>query len=95
MAQEKIVDFFKDSIDFSKIIGDSVPKLEELLRSKTNSDVIEVINVFTTGYLFGIKGIESGMINILNLIWSTDKEKRDAVTNAYNRILFVTDKEGK
>lgn len=94
-AQEKTVEFLKDSINFTQIISDSVPKLTELLMSKTNTDVIEVIRVFTTGYLFGIRGIENGMTRILNLVWSTDKEKRDAVTQAYNRIFFVTDKEGK
>lgn len=93
--QEKIVEFLKDSIEFSTIIFSCLPKLEQMLMSTSNSDVVESINVLTTGFLFGIKDFKIGMTKILNLVWSTDKEKRDAVVTAYHRVLFVTDKDGR
>lgn len=63
--------------------------------SKTNSDVFEAVDFFTTAYLFGIKGTECGMRRMLFLVWSGDKEKRDAVSNAYKRVLFTTDLQGR
>lgn len=63
--------------------------------SKTNSDVFEAIDFFTTAFLFGIKGTECGMRQMLYLVWSPDKEKRDAVTKAYKRVFFITDQQGR
>lgn len=91
----KQVGFLSDSLEFSEIVTEAVPKLEELLMSKTNTDVFEAIDFFTTGYLFNIKGTESGMRRMLSLIWTGDKEKRNAVTKAYHRVLFQTDCEGR
>ena len=94
-AQERVVQFLFDSMEFSEIITQAVPKIEELLLSKVNSDVFEAIDFFTTGYLFNIKGTECGMRRMLCLVWTGDKEKRAAVTKAYNRVLFQTDSEGR
>lgn len=94
-TQIKTVQFLQDSIEFSKVITKAVPKIQEMLLSKTNSDVFEAVDLFTTGYLFGIKGTESGMRQMLYLVWSSDKEKRDAVSNAYKKVLFTTDEKGR
>jgi condensin complex subunit 1 len=59
--------------------------------SKTNSDVFEAIDLFTAAYMFGIKGTEPGMRQMLFLVWSPDKEKRDCVVEAYKKVLFTTD----
>lgn len=66
-----------------------------MLLSKTNTDVFEAIDFFTTAYLFGIKGTECGMRKILFLVWSGDKDKHDGTTKAFHRILFVTDADGR
>lgn len=63
--------------------------------SKTNTDVFEAVDFFTTGYLFKIRGTECGMRRMLSLVWTGDKEKRAAVTKAYNRVLFQTDADGR
>ncbi|XP_055905047.1 condensin complex subunit 1 [Eupeodes corollae] len=94
-TQIKTVQFLQDSIEFSKVITKAVPKIQEMLLSKTNSDVFEAVDLFTTGYLFGIKGTECGMRRMLYLVWSSDKEKRDAVSNAYKKVLFTTDETGR
>ena len=94
-VQEQTLKFLEDSIEFAKIIAEAVPKIEAMLMSKINTDVFEAVDFFTAAYLFGIKGTECGMRTMLHLVWSGDKEKREAVTNAYNRILFVTDAQGR
>ncbi|XP_004520256.1 condensin complex subunit 1 [Ceratitis capitata] len=94
-TQIKTVQFLQDSIEFSKVITKAVPKIQELLLSKTNSDVFEAVDLFTTGYMFAIKGTEGGMQQMLYLVWSSDKEKRDAVSNAYKKVLFSTDQTGR
>ncbi|XP_017083275.2 condensin complex subunit 1 [Drosophila eugracilis] len=95
LQQIKTVQFLKDSIDFAVLMTSAFPKLHEMLMSKTNTDVFEAVDLFTTGYMFGIHGTESGMQRMLQLVWSSDKEKRDAVSDAYKRVLFSTDQTGR
>uniref|UniRef100_A0A182QXQ5 Condensin complex subunit 1 n=1 Tax=Anopheles farauti TaxID=69004 RepID=A0A182QXQ5_9DIPT len=92
---EKSVNFLHDSIRFSELISNAVPKLLEMLMSKAQSDVHGAIDFFTSAYLFGIKGTEQGMQQMLYLVWSSDKEKRESVTTAYKRILFETNLQGR
>ncbi|ALC40848.1 CAP-D2 [Drosophila busckii] len=93
--QIKTVQFLKDSIEFAHTVAAAIPKITHLLMSKTNSDVFEAVDLFTTGYLFGIRGTEAGMQRMLLLVWNPDKEKRDAVSNAYSRVLFTSNLEGR
>ncbi|XP_017131414.1 condensin complex subunit 1 [Drosophila elegans] len=95
LQQIKTVQFLKDSIDFAVLVTSAFPKLHEMLMSKTNTDVFEAVDLFTTGYMFGIHGTDSGMQRMLQLVWSSDKEKRDAVCDAYKRVLFSTDQSGR
>lgn len=88
---EDTVKFYYDFIQYTTLLNSAVPKLEEMLMSKTNSDVFESIDFFTTAYQFGIKGCDNGMHKMIFLVWS-DKEKREAVTAAYKKVLFTTDK---
>lgn len=92
---ENSVNFLHDSIRFSELISNAVPKLLEMLMSKSQSDVHGAIDFFTSAYLFGIKGTEQGMQQMLYLVWSTDKEKRENVTAAYKRVLFETNLQGR
>uniref|UniRef100_A0A182PMX8 Condensin complex subunit 1 n=1 Tax=Anopheles epiroticus TaxID=199890 RepID=A0A182PMX8_9DIPT len=92
---ESSVNFLHDSIRFSELISNAVPKLLEMLMSKAQTDVHGAIDFFTSAYLFGIKGTEQGMQQMLYLVWSTDKEKRENVTAAYKRVLFETNLQGR
>uniref|UniRef100_A0A182JZF4 Condensin complex subunit 1 n=1 Tax=Anopheles christyi TaxID=43041 RepID=A0A182JZF4_9DIPT len=92
---ENSVNFLHDSIRFSELISNAVPKLLEMLMSKAQSDVHGAIDFFTSAYLFGIKDTEQGMQQMLYLVWSTDREKRDNVTAAYKRVLFETNLQGR
>lgn len=87
---ENAVRFLEDSLEFSRIIAGAVPKLQELLMSKTDTDVIEAINFFTAAFQFGIKNTEVGMRQLLYLVWSVSKDKRGPIRDAYKIILFST-----
>lgn len=87
--------FLQDSVNFAKIINIAVPQILEMLQSKVNSDVLEAVDFFTYGYMFGIRGTEEGMRRMLYLVWSTEKEKSEAVGNAYKKVLFSTDLSGR
>lgn len=92
---ENEVNFLKDSIRFSEIVSDAVPKLQDMLMSKSQSDVFEAIDFFTSAYLFGIKGTECGMQQMLYLVWSSDADKRNSVAAAYKRVLLEVDLDGR
>lgn len=92
---ENAVRFLEDSLEFSKIVVSAVPKLKELLMSKTESDVAEAIDFFTSAFMFGIKNTESGMRQLLYLVWSVSKDKRGPVRDAYKQVLFTTDLQGR
>uniref|UniRef100_A0A182T3Q7 Condensin complex subunit 1 C-terminal domain-containing protein n=1 Tax=Anopheles maculatus TaxID=74869 RepID=A0A182T3Q7_9DIPT len=92
---ENSVNFLHDSLRFSELISNAVPKLLEMLMSKAQTDVHGAIDFFTSAYLFGIKGTEQGMQQMLYLVWSSDKEKRENVTAAYKRVLFETNLGGR
>ncbi|KAL5282585.1 NCAPD2 family protein [Megaselia abdita] len=94
-TQLNTVKFLQDSVNFAKIINIAVPQILEMLQSKTNSDVLEAVDFFTYGYMFGIRGTEEGMRRMLYLVWSTEKEKSEAVGNAYKKVLFSTDLSGR
>ena len=92
---ENTVRFLEDSLEFSRIIVCAVPKLQELLMSKVDSDVTESIDFFTSAFMFGIKNTESGMRQLLYLVWSLSKDKRAPVTEAYKKVIFTTDHQGR
>ena len=92
---ESAMNYLKDSVDFSYIIINAMPKLLDMLMSRVNSDVHEAVDFFTSAYMFGICNMESGLRQMLFLVWSNDKEKRDVVTDAYKRVLLTSDQSGR
>lgn len=92
---ENAVRFLEDSLEFTRVLAGAVPQLQVLLMSKTDSDVAAAIDFFTSAYLFGIKNTESGMLQMLYLVWALSKEKRGPVREAYKRVLFSTDHQGR
>jgi condensin complex subunit 1 len=92
---ENAVRFLEDSLEFSRIVVSAVPKLQNLLMSKVETDVNEAIDFFTSAYRFGIKNTECGMRQLLYLVWSVSKEKRGPVRDAYKIVLFSTDHHGR
>lgn len=92
--------FLQDALEFSQVITCAVPKIEEMLMSTTNTDVLEAIEFFKTGYLFNINGTENGMRLMLRLLYTNShgqekNEKYEAVIKAYQTVLFDTDATGR
>lgn len=91
--RDSIIAFLQDSLEFSKA------KMEEMLMSRTDTDILEAMEFFTTGYLFKIKDTENGMRLVLRLLYVStgqDKnEKSEAVIKAYGNVLFDTDATGR
>ncbi|KAL7024546.1 hypothetical protein ACKWTF_013099 [Chironomus riparius] len=92
---ENAVRYLEDCLEFSKLLVAAVPKLQNLLMSKTESDSAEAINFFTAAYLFGIKNTEHGLRQMLYLVWATAKEKREPVREAFKHVLWKTDQQGR
>lgn len=92
---ENAVRFLEDSLEFSRLIVEAVPKLQSLMMSRSESDSAEAINFFTTAYLFGIKNTEEGMRQMLYLVWATAKDKREPVREAFKHVLWNTDQTGR
>jgi condensin complex subunit 1 len=92
---ENAVRFLEDSLEFSRLLVNAVPKLQNLMMSKTESDSVEAINFFTAAYLFGIKNTEEGMRQMLYLVWMTAKDKREPVKAAFKHVLWNTDLTGR
>lgn len=98
--QDGVIGFLQDALKFSEAMAASVPKLESFLMSTTNTDVLEAIEFFKTGYLFNIKGTETGMRFMLRLLYINPQgqeknEKGEAVIRAYHTVLFGTDATGR
>lgn len=92
---ENAVRYLEDCLEFSRLLVNAVPKLENLMMSKTDSDSSESINFFTAAYLFGIKNTEIGIRQMLYLVWATSKDKRDPVREAFKHVLWKTDQQGR
>ncbi|XP_037960624.1 condensin complex subunit 1-like [Teleopsis dalmanni] len=91
----KKVELLEDSIEFSKVFTRAVPKILDMLDSKTILDIYEAVDLLTTGYIFGVEGMEVGMQKMLLLVNSSEKGKRDSVSNAYKKVFFTTNLTGR
>lgn len=86
---ENAMRFLEGSLRFSTVLVQAVPKLQALLFSTTESDVIEAIAFFTLAFLLGIKNTEVGMRQLFS-VWSVSEDKRGTISDA-KRIQFDND----
>jgi condensin complex subunit 1 len=89
IIQKSKVNYLKDMISFLRHIESAIPKLSQLLFSKTQTDVLEVISFFVTCYEHGLVDMLFGIRKMLSLVLYAEKTIKDAVTNAYKR-LYLT-----
>ncbi len=80
------VSYLKDMLNFIKQIEMAIPKLTQLLFSKTQTDVIEVISFFVTCYQHGFIDMLFGIRKMLTLLLTSEKTISDAVINAYRQL---------
>lgn len=81
---------FQDTLNFAEVIHGLSEPVCALLHSSTNSDVLEAIEFFTAAASSLVKGSDSGIREILNLVWSNEGVVRDAALNAF-RSLYLSD----
>jgi condensin complex subunit 1 len=86
VVQTTKVTYLKDMITFIKQIETAIPKLTQLLFSKTQTDVIEVISFFVTCYEHGLVDMLFGIRKMLSLILNSEKTIKDAVVDAYRKL---------
>ena len=86
IVQTTKVTHLKDMLVFIKQIETVIAKLTQLLFSKTQTDVIEVITFFVTCYEHGLVDMLYGIRRMLTLILNSEKKVKDAVINAYRRL---------
>lgn len=89
--KESIVAFLQESVHFSRMMSEAMPILNSLLMSKQAGDVNEAIDFFTAAHHFNIESANTGLANMLMLVWSPDQEKRDAVERAYRDMYLECD----
>lgn len=86
LVQTTKVTYLKDTLVFIKQIETVIPKLTQLLFSKTQTDVIEVITFFVTCYEHGLVDMLFGIRRMLTLLLNSEKTVREAVVDAYRRL---------
>lgn len=85
-VQKTKVNFLSDTIGFLRQIESAIPKLTQLLFSKTQTDVIEVISFFVTCYEHGLSDMLMGIRKMLSLILFAEATIKEAVIEAYKRL---------
>ncbi|CAK8698150.1 unnamed protein product [Clavelina lepadiformis] len=89
--QKAIITYLSESICFVEKFHEAVPVLCQLLKSKTQSDVLEAINFFTAAWEFKLGFAVQGIAAMLDQIWNEEQKVRDAVVFAYGELYFKQD----
>ena len=77
-------------LDFLNILSSSLPRIEELGRSRTTTDVIEVVRFFIRAVNFNIKGTRNCLQKTFSLIWHSEESVRNECLNAF-KSTYLTD----
>jgi condensin complex subunit 1 len=85
-AKRKQLDFFFDAICFVTGFHNSQGALLMLLGSKTNTDVLEAIQFFTTAAEFQLETAAEGVRKMLILVWSREAPIVEALIAAYQKL---------
>jgi len=62
--------------------------MQQLVRSKTATDVLEAIEFYKTAYTFNLAFANEGIHVLMDMIWSDDPKIKDAVVEAYKELFF-------
>jgi len=86
--QKEIVAYFSMAYGFVQKIRDASHLLNQLLFSKTQSDVLESIQFFKVAFQFNLDFVIEGIDAMIHQIFSDDQKIRDAVVSAYTEMFF-------
>lgn len=68
----------------------AVPKIEEMLRSKTAGDVVEALRFFTRAVNFSVKGSAKSLRGAFSLVWHNEVSIKAEILSAF-RSVYLTD----
>ncbi|KAG8183631.1 hypothetical protein JTE90_005619 [Oedothorax gibbosus] len=88
--QQTLVNYLRDTLNFAEVIHGLSEPVCALLHSSTNTDVLEAIEFFTAAATSLVNGSDSGIREILNLVWSNETAVKDAALNAF-KSLYLSD----
>ncbi|XP_071042878.1 condensin complex subunit 1 [Parasteatoda tepidariorum] len=94
LEKQALVAYLKNTLNFAEVIHGVVQPICTLLHSSTQTDVLEAIEFLTTASGSLVNGLEAGVREILNLVWSIELPIRDAALKAF-KALYLTEVEEK
>lgn len=96
VAQQRKVNYLRDTIAFTTQITKAIPITTDMLCSKNVTDIQEAIDFFVHCHEFGIDEALIGFKRMISLINVQEKSVQDTVSSAYRRIFFESNRyEGK
>ncbi len=84
------LDYCTSAINFLRAIESGVPKVEQMVRSKTTGDVVEALRFFTRAVNFSIQGSAKSLRSTFSLIWHHEENIRLECLSSF-RMVFLTD----
>ena len=83
-------EYCNSAIELLVAVEQAMPKIEEMTKSKTLSDVTEALQFFSRAVNFNIKGAGKSLRDAFSLIWHHDEAVRAECMSAFNSV-FLTD----
>ncbi|XP_030383835.1 condensin complex subunit 1 [Scaptodrosophila lebanonensis] len=93
--QLNIIQFLIESIDFKFVVSNAMPKLLQTLAAEDKEDIYEELDLFSSGYNYGMRGLELAMTSLLPLVGSSSELKRRVICHAYRRVFFNSEPAGR
>jgi hypothetical protein len=82
--------FYSLALEFVRVLEESaIPKCIALLRSSTQTDVLEAILFFGVCHTFGVEAAGQGMHRALALVWREEPTVRSKILECYSNVLLV------
>ena len=75
--------FSSSALQLLQSVAASLPRIKDMLRSETLSDVIEAIRFLSKAVRFDIAGASDAFSNALSLVWHQEKNIQKAIFNAF------------
>jgi hypothetical protein len=84
------IDYCEGGLNLIMAMTAAMPRIEEMLKSKNSSDVIEGLRFFTKAVHFSIKGSAKFLRSAFSLIWHQEESIRLECLNAFKNV-YLTD----
>ncbi|VDP92641.1 unnamed protein product [Echinostoma caproni] len=91
MRQRACVAYLRETSAFASLISVAIRDFQNMLASKTLSDVTEAIDFFVAAKHAGVAGLGAGIQQIFVQIWSQEETIRKAVVEAFRKLYLQLD----